>query len=316
MKLHQLRDYLAIAEKGSIRAAAKHLGISQPALSRSVRSLEQEVGTSLLERHAGGALLTELGRAFARRSGAAYQELRRALEELQQLQGVMQGKVVSCLSSLSHVALVPEALPLFRRRFPKIELRVIEGVYPVIERRLLDGMIDFYVGPVPTGGIAAGLRQEMLFENRRAVLARHGHPLRHATSLAELVGADWITTSITEDPGLEFSDLFVRHGLPRPNLALVTESLLTWLLGLTTTDMLAISPERYIASSVINQHVIRIPVKEPISGFPIMLVERASIPLTPAAEYFADLLRRTAAQQGQMVAGRGASRSPRPATRA
>ena len=64
MKLHQLRDYLAIAEKGSIRAAAKHLGIGQPALSRSVRNLEQEVGTSLLDRHASGAVLTELGKAF------------------------------------------------------------------------------------------------------------------------------------------------------------------------------------------------------------------------------------------------------------
>ena len=297
MKLHQLRDYLAIAEKGSIRAAAKHLRIGQPALSRSVRGLEQEVGTSLLDRRASGAVLTELGKVFARRSGAAYEELRRALEELQQLQGVMQGSVVICLSSLSHVALVPSALPPFSRRFPKVRLRIIEGVYPVIERRLLDGTIDFYVGPLSTAGAAAGLRHEKLFENRRAVLARKGHPRRHATSLAELVDAEWITTSITDDPGLEFSDLFARHGLPLPNLALATESLLTWLLGLTTTDMLAISPLRYLTSDLIKQQIIRIPVREAIPGFPIMLVERAAIPLTPAAEYFADLLRHAATQQ-------------------
>ncbi len=297
MKLHQLRDYLAVAEKGSIRAAAKHLGISQPSLSRSIRDLEQEVGTSLLERHASGAMLTELGKTFARRSGAAYQELRRALEELQQLQGVMQGEVVICLSSLSHVALVPSALAPFGRRFPRIKLRIIEGVYPVIERRLLDGTIDFYVGPLPMAGVAAGLRHEKLFENKRVVLARKGHPLRHATSLAELVDANWITTSITEDPGMEFNDLFVRYGLPLPNLALATESLLTWLLGLTTTDMLAISPRRYLTSNLINQQIIQIPVKEAIPGFPIMLVERVSIPLTPAAEHFADLLRHAAAQQ-------------------
>jgi DNA-binding transcriptional LysR family regulator len=297
MKLHQLRDYLAIAEKGSIRAAAKHLGIAQPALSRSIRGLEQEVGISLLVRHPGGAVLTELGKTFARRSGAAYQELRRALEELQQLQGVMQGEVAICLSSLSHVALVPSTLATFIRRFPKVKLRIIEGVYPVIERRLLDGTIDFYVGPSPTAGIAAGLRQEKLFENKRFVAARNGHPLRHATSLAELVKGNWITTSITDDPGMEFNDLFVRHGLPLPNLALATESLLTWLLGLTTTDMLAISPQRYLASDLINAQIIQIPVKEAIPGFPIMLVERAAIPLTPAAEYFADLLRHAATQQ-------------------
>lgn len=297
MKLHQLRDYLAIAEKGSIRAAAKHLGIGQPALSRSVRDLEQEVGTSLLDRHASGAVLTELGKVFARRSGAAYEELRRALEELQQMRGFMHGNVVICLSSLSHVALLPNALPPFRQRFPNMKLRIIEGVYPVIERRLLDGTIDFYVGPLPMAGVAAGLRHGQLFENRRVVLARKGHPLRHATSLTELVDASWITTSITGDPGMEFGDLFVRHGLPLPNLALATESLLTWLVGLTTTDMLAISPQRYLTSDLIRRQIIQIPVKEALPGFPIMLVERAAIPLTPAAEYFADLLRHAAMQQ-------------------
>ncbi len=297
MKLHQLRDYLAIAEKGSIRAAAKHLGIGQPALSRSVRDLEQEVGTSLLDRHASGAVLTELGKVFARRSGAAYEELRRALEELQQMRGFMHGNVVICLSSLSHVALLPSALPPFRQRFPNMKLRIIEGVYPVIERRLLDGTIDFYVGPLPMAGVAAGLRHGQLFENRRVVLARKGHPLRHATSLIELVDASWITTSITGDPGMEFGDLFVRHGLPLPNLALATESLLTWLVGLTTTDMLAISPQRYLTSDLIRRQIIQIPVKEALPGFPIMLVERAAIPPTPAAEYFADLLRHAAMQQ-------------------
>ena len=303
MKLHHLRDYLAVAEKGSIRAAAKHLGLSQPALSRSVRDLEREVGTSLLDRRTGGTVLTELGKVFARRGGAAYQELRRALEELHQIQDVMQGRVTTCLSSLVHVALGPSALPQFHRRFPRVELRIIEGVYPVIERRLLDGTIDFYVGPVPTSGVAVGLRQERLFDIRRVVLARNGHPLRHAGSLVDLVQADWITTSITEDPELEFSDLFVRHGLPRPNLALISESLLTWLLGLTTTDMLAISPRGYLASSLVNQHVIEIPIREALPGFPIMLVERASIPLTPIARHLADLLRNAGTQLDRAGAG-------------
>ena len=292
MKMHQLRDFLAIAEKGSIRAAAKHLGISQPALSRSVRELEQEAGAPLLERHARGAALTELGETFARRSGAAFQELRRAMEELHQMQGAVQGRVVTCLSSLSHIALLPTALAPFRKRFPEVELRVIEGVYPVIERRLLDGTIDFYIGPLPAAGAAAGLRQEALFDNPRIVLARKEHPLRHATSLAELAGADWITTSITDDPQSEFNDLFLRHGLPPPRLALNAESMLTWLVGLHSTDMLAISPQLYTASVLVNTQVVRVPVKEALPGPPIMLVQRASIPLTPAAEHLADLLRR------------------------
>ena len=294
MKLHQLRNFLAVADKGSIRAGAKHLGMTQPALSRSIRELENEVGTPLLERHARGAALTELGEVFARRSGAALQELRRAQEELQQLQGTLRGRVVTCLSSASHLALLPHALPRFQRRFPGVDLRVIEGVYPVIERRLLDGTIDFYVGPLPAPGAAAGLRVENLLENPRVVLARRGHPLRHARSLAELAGADWITTSITDDPQAEFNELFERHGLPRPRLALSAESLLTWLVGLHSTDMLAISPLLYAESALLNTRVVRVAVEEALPGPPIALVQRAAIPLTPAAEDLAGLLRRAA----------------------
>ena len=61
--------------------------------------------------------------------------------------------------------------------------------------------------------------------------------------------------------------------------------------------MLAISPRRYLTSDLIKQQIVQIPVKEAIAGFPIMLVERISIPLTPAAEYFANLLRHNAMRQ-------------------
>ena len=228
MKLHHLRDFLAVAEKGSMRAAAKHLGLGQPALSRSIRDLEQELGIPLVERHARGVNVTAVGEQFARRAAAASEELRRAVDEVQHARGNAQGRVVACLSSLAHVALLPAALDAFRRRYRAVDLRIIEGVYPVIERRLLDGSVDFYVGPEPpSGGVAAALRQEALLDNPRIVLARKGHPRRHATSLAELIGADWITTSITSDPQAEFSDLFLRHGLPPPKLALRGESLLT-----------------------------------------------------------------------------------------
>ncbi len=171
-------------------------------------------------------------------------------------------------------------------------MRVSEGIYPVIERRLLDGTIDFYIGPLPAAGAATGLREEALFDNPRIVRAGKGHPLRRATSLAELTGADWITTSITDDPQPEFNDLFLRHGLPPPRLALNTESMLTWLVALHSTGMLAISPQLHTASVLLNAQVVRVPVKEALPGPPIMLVQRAAIPLTPAAEHLANLLRR------------------------
>ncbi len=297
MKLHHLRDLLALVETGSIRAAAKHLGLSQPALSRSLRDLERELGAPLVERRARGTVLTPIGEMFARRAGAAFHELSRAREEIAQHQGDVQGRIVACLSSLSHIALLPSALPQFRRRYPRVELRLIEGPYPMVERRLVDGTIDFFVGPLRTAAVAPGLRLDKLFDNHRVVIARKGHPLQHATTLADLVHADWITTSITNDPEAEFNDLFLGHGLPPPRLGLRAETLLTMLVGMISTDMLAITPRQYATAPLLAGFVRQVPVKERLAGPSLFLIQRAAIPLTPAAEHLTDLLRRAAAQQ-------------------
>jgi LysR family transcriptional regulator, regulator of abg operon len=61
MKLHHLRNVVAVVERGSLRAGAKHLGLAQPAVSRSIKELEQELGLVLFERNKFGMTLTAPG---------------------------------------------------------------------------------------------------------------------------------------------------------------------------------------------------------------------------------------------------------------
>src|SRR5438093_1011742 len=85
MRLSQIRDFLAVVEAGGIRAAARKLGVSQPAITRSVRGLEAELRTRLLQRTPTGVVPTQSGRAFVARARAAQAELRKAEEEVDQL---------------------------------------------------------------------------------------------------------------------------------------------------------------------------------------------------------------------------------------
>ena len=64
MKLNAIRDFLAVAERGSLRAAARQVGGSQPAMSRSIQELERELGVALFQRTAGGVRLTTMGEVF------------------------------------------------------------------------------------------------------------------------------------------------------------------------------------------------------------------------------------------------------------
>ncbi len=301
LKLHHLRDLLAIAEQGSINAAARHLGIGQPALSRSIRDLEKELGAPLLERHARGAALTPMGTLFARRASVAVSELRRGRDEIQQSQGGVQGTVVACLSSLAHMALLPDALRPFTVRYPNVQLHLIEGVYPMVESQLKNGAIDVYIGPTPESGPAPELQLEKLFDNTRVVLARRGHPLCGVTQLADLVDVRWVTTRITAFDESELGGIFASKGLPPPRLALRAESALSWISAVAFSDMMTVSPRQWVTSPMVAHLLMQVPIDEVIAAPSIALIRRAAIPPTPAAEYFCDMLRRAAAPLTRLI---------------
>ncbi|RDV03573.1 LysR substrate-binding domain-containing protein [Undibacter mobilis] len=292
MKLNQLRDIVAVAERGSLRAAARHLELAQPALTRSVRDLERELGAPLFERRARGMVLTPMGAAFVRRANAVLSEVRRAREEFEQLHGGTRGEVVAGLSMVALIALLPKALSLFRTRYPNVQLHLIEGWYPTLENALKDGSMDFYVGPEPVQPPPSDLVQELLFENVRIVLGRKGHPLGDARSLSQLIEAEWATTSVTFKAEEEFSELFTRFDLPAPKLALRSQSALTLMASLAASDLLAMVPIQWIQSPWIGDQLARIPVRETLRAPSIVTIRRAGLPLTPAAEYLLDLMRR------------------------
>lgn len=105
MKLNALRDFLAVAERGGVRAAARHLGLAQPAISRSIAELEKELGAALFERHAKGVQLTPVGLAFLRRATAIHHEIQRARDEAGQLRGAVNGRVTLGMSTAPHLEL-------------------------------------------------------------------------------------------------------------------------------------------------------------------------------------------------------------------
>ena len=91
MRLSQIRDFVTVVESGGIRAAARKLGVSQPAITRSVRGLEAELHTRLLQRTPTGVVLTEPGRAFLARARAAQAELRKVLSVRQEAIATLSG---------------------------------------------------------------------------------------------------------------------------------------------------------------------------------------------------------------------------------
>jgi LysR family transcriptional regulator of abg operon len=295
MKLNHLRDAVAVAECGSFRAAARQLGIAQSALSRSIHDLEHCLGAVLFQRGAKGVMLTTVGERFIGRANAIQNEVRRAQEEVSQLQGKASGRVHVALSNVPHLALLPYALPKFREKYPNVQLQIRDALFRMIEGELRGRVLDCYIGPIPEAMGSDDLIAEKLFDNTRVILGRKGHPLANARSLRDLVNAQWLTTSITYQAEEELGPLFSGYNLPSPRIAMQAHSALTFFVSIAYSDLLTMLPSQWTEFALTRDALQKIEVAEHLPAPSIYIVRRIDMPPTPAAEYFCDLIRRAAA---------------------
>ncbi|MCC6790838.1 MAG: LysR family transcriptional regulator, partial [Thermomicrobiales bacterium] len=197
MKLHQLRDLIAVVDCGSIRSAARRLNTAQSAVTKSIQQLERELDVPLFERHKHGVMVTPMGALLVQRARAATTELARGLDELSQHRGVGVGQVTVSLSTVPHIALLPLVIQPFMVWYPGVRLTVLEALgFHRVEAEMRSGAVDVYIGVAPTSRLPTAYRVETLFRNRRCIIARAGHPLANASSLRQLVDANWLASSV------------------------------------------------------------------------------------------------------------------------
>lgn len=298
MRLNQIRDFLATVEAGSIRAAARRLSLSQPALTKSLRQLENELGAVLLARGVRGARPTELGRAFLARARAVSADLRRAREELAQLGGAKSGSLSIGVAPGPALGLLPAALARVRLQWPEAALHVADvspsGVLPALREGALDFAVSANVGPLADAG--AEYSVEPLYLNDAAIVARRGHPLARARRLRELAGAEWIRSGYPGDASA-LPALFREAGLPPPVYRVDCASFLMVPELVARTDLLAVVPWQIASRELRAGRLARIRLAGRFPARQISLYRRADVPLTPIAARCAEILREEARRQ-------------------
>ena len=143
MELRQLRVLQAVGETGSFSAAADLLDYTQPAVSKIVAGLEQQVGTTLVDRGLRPLRLTEAGSALARRAGTVFEQLAVAELELDAIANLSAGSLRVGTFSSAGAAMVVDALLAFRTSNPQVEVTVAEiGMPSAVVRALRAGELD------------------------------------------------------------------------------------------------------------------------------------------------------------------------------
>ena len=233
-----------------------------------------------------------MGERFLQRARAASKELDRAQDELKQLKGAETGRISVSLSTVPHMALLPSVINTFFKRYPLVRLNVVEALgFQSIETRMRSGAIDVYIGVAPTTPLVSGYHSETLFRNQRFVIGRAGHPQAGAAGLAELVETHWVTSNETTAEN-SFAATFRKHNLPVPQRLTYAGSILSQVTLLFSSEMLMIGPKQLLELEPYQGRLEAVRIAEQLDAPEVVLVQRAAAPLTPAAEYFCDLIRR------------------------
>lgn len=173
MELDQLRYFLRVAQRGSFTKAADELGVSQPALSRSIQKLEEELGQPVIERHPRHVTLTEAGALLQSRAQQIFTILDDTKAEITD-DGISGRVRVGAIPTIAPYFL-PKLLQQFAAKFSKATVLVQENTTDNLLKSLTQGEIDLAILAIPVP--AKYLEVEELFEEELLLVLPLEHPL-------------------------------------------------------------------------------------------------------------------------------------------
>lgn len=182
MNLRDLKYLVALAEHRHFGRAAEACFVSQPTLSTQIKKLEDELDVTLVERNPRNVLLTEAGRDIAKRARDVLNEVEQIRSVARRTRDPESGTLRLGIFPTLGPYLLPHVVPSLRKRFPNLELLLVEEKTEVVLQRLHDGKLDAGVLALPIHDDT--LHSEFLFEEPFVLAVPQGHPLAKQRSLA------------------------------------------------------------------------------------------------------------------------------------
>lgn len=315
----QLRAHLAIARRGSFRAAASELGVAEPSLHRVARDLETAVGVPLYRRTPQGFAATPAGLRFAGRLRLALYEIDQALDELEAERDATGGRVSAGCLPLMPKPVLARTVAALLREFPAVRVELDEAPHEALIARLRGGELDVVVGALRDPRLGGDVVERPLFGDPHVVAARAGHPLAReaAPDEADLARFPWVAPARDTPRRAFVEELFAR--LPvRPRIVAETSSLTLMTAILAESDCLTLLARSQAQHEVRGADLVTLPIRLGSPPRTVGTTIRSGWLPTRVQRRFLTLLRqecrRTAGGYGSSAPESGAARvrSPSP----
>jgi LysR family transcriptional regulator of gallate degradation len=293
----QLQVLVAIAEGQSESQAARRMGLSQPAITRSLRELERLIAKPLFYRMVRGMIPTSAGEALIRRAKLAFAELDRVRDDMAAHRGRLTGRIAVGTLPLCATLLVPRAIDRLLREHPGLDVSILDGGYDSLLASLRCGDIDLLVGALRHPAPAQDVVQERLFDDRLSIVARRDHPLarRASLSLRELAQEQWVVPRRGTPARGRFEEVFASGRMPLPEHAIESGSWVAVRALLLESDRLTVISRQQIHFEEESGMLSVLPVALPDIARPIGIATRRNAAPSRGAELLVGQLRAVAA---------------------
>lgn len=189
IKFRHIQCFVEIVRRKSLKQAAAHLHLTQPAVSKTLSELEDIVGADLLVRNRGGVSLTEQGEVFVHFAEMSLAALQQGLSGVEQIG--KDGKSMLAVGALPSVAarLMPDVVVDFAKRAPDITLQLTDGPHAHLIDLLRHGELDLVIGRLGRPDTMKGISFTQLYDEDVVFVVRAGHPLQGAQDMHDI--GDW-----------------------------------------------------------------------------------------------------------------------------
>lgn len=290
MDLRQLRYFAEVVEQGSLGRAAARLGLSQPALTKSLRLMEEELDVKLLERGSTGVSTTAYGKSIYSHARAITAELDHARTEIDRLRGVDHAFVqVGALPSVAG-SLLASAVAAASARSSRLAVRVVEKSHFELLPALRRGEFDFVIGLAEQGGgrigePEPGMRRRLILRDRLSIIVRADHALTKCDSIGprDLVNYPWLFPMI-DAVHRPILDQFFRAAGVQPPLAKIESTSVQFTKSvILQSDHVGVLPAHVMLRELAEGLLVRLPIQSEALRRSVAIFHRERHPLSTSA---------------------------------
>ncbi|POF43296.1 LysR family transcriptional regulator [Pseudomonas laurylsulfativorans] len=294
----RLQVFVKLCETRHMQTVASLLGLSQPAVSSTIKVMENGCGQPLFERTPRGLQPTRASHEILFPIRRALNELRHIESDITALRGTLQGVVQVGALPLGRTRILPEAMVRMMAEHPGIQVITNESPFDLLATELRAGDVDFIFGALRPEAYASDLVGEALLTEDMVVLARRDHPLYSKSALHDELGtARWVLPRAGSPARQMLDECFTRFGIapPRPVVESADMAIIRGLL--LRSDMLAAVSAHQLDQEIASGELCILPLELKQTTRAIGLTYRNGCLHSPVAQVLMDMIRRVIREQ-------------------